>query len=319
MKTPIYEPSLSFSLRHQHAIANDSRVFFADVPPSLTDNQHVLKFRNIQMHRPRSYDAFTAARTNALLNMETDAELWVKSTIPAPNVEDRETLLTLAKMTNNAYFGHSSKDWYPLEPYWGNISYPFGWEPDADGFRGYIFVSEDNSTVVLSVKGTSAGWLVGDGGPTVKKDKLNDNLLFSCCCATFGVPVVAFEAPGEKLAASRLHLPSQPSTHHITHVYHTADPIPMGVCTGITSACAIGGCHLGKVIKYDTVGKWNWTVDVRTHSIVKVIESILAEDWELPSEGNPGRQVPELGDEDGCIDCYNWEYGDYSKRLSRED
>ena len=26
--------------------------------------------------------------------------------------------------------------------------------------------------------------------------------------ATFGVPVVAFETPGEKLAASRLHLPS---------------------------------------------------------------------------------------------------------------
>lgn len=65
-------------------------------------------------------------------------------------------------------------------------SEPFGWEPDADGFRGYVFVSEDNSTVVLSVKGTSAGWAVGGGGPTVKKDKLNDNLLFSCCCARVG-------------------------------------------------------------------------------------------------------------------------------------
>jgi putative lipase involved disintegration of autophagic bodies len=155
--------------------------------------------------------------------------------------------------------------------------YPFGWEPDADGFRGHIFVSTDNSTVIVSIKGTSAFWLVGDGGPTVKKDKLNDNLLFSCCCAkvgptwspvcdchsggykcdrsclekslvkdslfypigvnlynnvtylyphaniwvighslggalaslvgvTFGAPVVAFEAPGEKLAAARLHI-----------------------------------------------------------------------------------------------------------------
>lgn len=26
--------------------------------------------------------------------------------------------------------------------------------------------------------------------------------------ATFGVPVVAFETPGEKMAATRLHLPS---------------------------------------------------------------------------------------------------------------
>jgi len=47
-------------------------------------------------------------------------------------------------------------------------------------------VSEDNSTVVLSVKGTSGPWVAGGGGPTVKKDKLNDNLLFSCCCARVG-------------------------------------------------------------------------------------------------------------------------------------
>ncbi|KAG2749219.1 hypothetical protein P692DRAFT_20924999, partial [Suillus brevipes Sb2] len=66
-------------------------------------------------------------------------------------------------------------------------------------------------------------------------------------------------APSEKLAATRLHLPSPPSTQHITHVFHTADPIPMGTCTGVTSSCGIAGyametrCHLGKVIRYDTV------------------------------------------------------------------
>lgn len=47
-------------------------------------------------------------------------------------------------------------------------------------------VSDDNSTVVLSIKGTSAGWITGGGGPTTRKDKLNDNLLFSCCCAKVG-------------------------------------------------------------------------------------------------------------------------------------
>src|ERR1700722_16590218 len=60
--------------------------------------------------------------------------------------------------------------------------YMFGWEPDEDGFRGHVFATQDNSTVVLSIKGTSAG-LFGGGGPTAAKDKLNDNLLFSCCCA----------------------------------------------------------------------------------------------------------------------------------------
>ena len=58
---------------------------------------------------------------------------------------------------------------------------PVGWEPDDDGFRGYVFATEDNSTVVLTIKGTSVPII--DGGPTVGKDKLNDNLLFSCCCA----------------------------------------------------------------------------------------------------------------------------------------
>jgi putative lipase involved disintegration of autophagic bodies len=65
-------------------------------------------------------------------------------------------------------------------------SSPFGWTPIDDGLRGHVFVSEDNSTVIISVKGTSAPWIAGGTGPTIKKDKLNDNLLFSCCCARVG-------------------------------------------------------------------------------------------------------------------------------------
>jgi hypothetical protein len=56
-------------------------------------------------------------------------------------------------------------------------SYPFGWEPDEEGFRGYVFATPDNSTIVVSIKGTSTGWF-GNGGPTSEKDKKNDNLLF---------------------------------------------------------------------------------------------------------------------------------------------
>jgi lipase ATG15 len=53
---------------------------------------------------------------------------------------------------------------------------------------------------------------------------------------SFGAPVVAFEAPGEKMAAKRLHLPMPPGMPTdkmgITHVYNNADPIPMGLCVG---------------------------------------------------------------------------------------
>lgn len=133
--------------------------------------------------------------------------------------------------------------------------------------------------------------------------------------ATFGVPVVAFEAPGEKMAAGRLHLPSPPSTQHITHVYHTADPIAMGTCNGIFSSCAIAGfamesrCHLGESVVYDTVSELSWAVDIRTHGIVNVIENVLNITW-APAQA-VGREVPEAKAETDCVECYSWEFGDF--------
>ena len=46
---------------------------------------------------------------------------------------------------------------------------PFGWHA-SDGFRGHIFLSSDNSTIVLAIKGTTLQ------GETSKLDKFNDNL-----------------------------------------------------------------------------------------------------------------------------------------------
>ncbi|KAF4597097.1 hypothetical protein EYR40_007547 [Pleurotus pulmonarius] len=299
-------------------------------------------------------------------------------------------------MTSNAYTNPNATDWYPLDRFPDNNTLPFGWEPDADGFRGHVFVSEDNSTVVVSVKGTSAGWMVGGGGPTVAKDKLNDNLLFSCCCAkvgptwspvcgchqggykcgqtclersladdslfysvginlynnvtymypnaniwmighslggslaslignTFGAPVVTFEAPPEKLAATRLHLPTPPSAQHITHVFHTADPIAMGTCNGVRSLCAIGGyameskCHMGTIVKYDTITDLGWSADSRTHGILVIIERLLGTDWWREKHGDASegetsdgrakdREVPAPTLDEDCVDCFDWEF-----------
>lgn len=60
--------------------------------------------------------------------------------------------------------------------------------------------------------------------------------------ATFGIPTVTFEAPGDLLAAKRLHLPLPPGADWhdnrpefgITHVYTNSDPIPQGV---VSCAC----------------------------------------------------------------------------------
>lgn len=62
---------------------------------------------------------------------------------------------------------------------------------------------------------------------------------------SFGAPVVTVEAPGDLLPARRLHLPLPPGMPAdktgITHVYHNADPIPMGACTGAYSGCYAAG------------------------------------------------------------------------------
>lgn len=126
------------------------------------------------------------------------AEAWNIEEIPGPNVTDKETILTFAKMTLDAY---------TLKPFTGewqdvkggfNYSQSFGWE--GDGLRGHIYADKDNSTVVIGLKGTSAGRCpvrttrsfvdiaiaVFDGSGTTTNDKVNDNLFFSCCCAQQG-------------------------------------------------------------------------------------------------------------------------------------
>jgi len=77
---------------------------------------------------------------------------------------------------------------------------------------------------------------------------------------------------------------------------------------------------------YDTVTNASWSVDVRTHGIVTVIEKVLSEPW--PPSAEIGREVPEPVTEDDCVvsysscvirdviviyanqECFSWEFGD---------
>jgi putative lipase involved disintegration of autophagic bodies len=223
-RAPIFNPdvatTLNFELRHVHGLNIErGRSVFRDVPASSSlsfstlasgspRRKMRLQSKRIKVHRPRSQHQFHAARQQLRLRPKQNYAQswrvdWNEDEIDGPDVRDRETLLLLAKMTNDAYLSPGESGWYDLGENWNAVciisilsdvswhtidfrhhrsqSYPFGWEPDADGFRGHIFATPDNSTVVLSIKGTSPKVL--GGGPTSKKDKLNDNLLWSCCCA----------------------------------------------------------------------------------------------------------------------------------------
>ncbi|KAG6865975.1 hypothetical protein C0991_009977 [Blastosporella zonata] len=257
--------ALQFQLRHLHAVSDSAHVVFSDVQPRTLDahsndqgpfsDLYTIRSRKISSFRPPSFQAFSNARIRSIRFGQSEHLQWNEEEIVGPDVERRETLLELAKMTNNAY----------LVP--GEAGCP-----------------ESNIWIIGHSLGGALASLLG---------------------ATFGAPVVTFESPGERMAARRLHLPSPPSTHHITHVYHSADPIAMGTCNGVLSSCALAGyamesrCHLGKTIFYDTVTNLSWTVDIRTHGIVNVIEKLLSDAWAPSVE--VGREVPEPQAEDDCV------------------
>ncbi|KAF9577578.1 putative lipase atg15, partial [Lunasporangiospora selenospora] len=274
---------------------------------------HRLKVRATTSIKPRDQSFRSQGFRSAVQKDQSiGPESWSRQVVPAPDMSDKETIVQLGKMNYNSYTEVESPGWYDLEGHW-KVNTTFGWE--EDGVRGHIFASEDNSTMVIAIKGTSAA-LVGGGGATAPRDKINDNLLFSCCCAkvdrtwrpvcdcntggyncdqkcvedsvnsddvyygtamsilwaiqdlypdadvwltghslggglsallglTFGVPTTTFEAPGDRLAAQRLHLPMPPVINWedfpLFQVGHTADPIFQGVCNGPSSTCYFSG------------------------------------------------------------------------------
>jgi len=132
-----------------------------------------IRTKRTQVNRAKDQKSFHEARRRSLHARESTILDWEEHEILAPDTSDRSTVMELARMTGNAYFKPDDKGWYDVGGQW-NSSFPFGWEPVDDGFRGHIFVSDDNSTVVLSIKGTT---LLGRG-PTASKDKWNDNRLY---------------------------------------------------------------------------------------------------------------------------------------------
>lgn len=104
---------------------------------------------------------------------------WNLDTVMGPNITEKDTILTLAHMMANAYEPEPHTGaWKDVDGSFSNDTLGFGWE--EDGIRGYIYNNKDSSIVVITIKGGSLA--IWDGGGTVKNDKENVNLLFSCCC-----------------------------------------------------------------------------------------------------------------------------------------
>jgi len=141
---------------------------------------------------------------------EDDDELrWEEVEVDAPDLTDKQTVLNLARMANDAYATPGESRWMELDKF--NLvssllsfppslppslflsfttdapfsllsqTLPFGWGEDDAGLRGHVFADSTNSTLVVSIKGTSLDGPVPKGGSTARLDRINDNKLFSCC------------------------------------------------------------------------------------------------------------------------------------------
>ncbi|KAM0334399.1 hypothetical protein ACHAQA_001425 [Verticillium albo-atrum] len=149
---------------------------------SLKARSKSLTIERLVDRRPHVVDPMVvAARERGFVNTLSPSA-WTIDDTPGPDTSDKETVLTLARMTANAYVEDEDQpDWEDVgAPF--NRSADFGWQ--TDGLRGHIFADENNSTVVIGLKGTSMA--VFDGEGTTSNDKLNDNLFFSCCCGQQG-------------------------------------------------------------------------------------------------------------------------------------
>lgn len=116
--------SLQFELRHVHAVTPAAQVYFSDLSTSSLRAQSSLslKARPVKRHIPSSLNAFNDARARSMLRGQSDALDWHEEEVLGPDVESRETLQVLAKMTNNAYYdGPQEKGWYDLGGNWTQV------------------------------------------------------------------------------------------------------------------------------------------------------------------------------------------------------
>ena len=119
LQEPKEEPDnvLRLELRQLHAVSSSAQVVFADVRApisSLADNTYTLRSRRTRRHRPASLDAFSQARTASVRFAQTLDIPWDEDEVEGPDVESRETLLQLAKITHNAYVPPDDPQWYDL-------------------------------------------------------------------------------------------------------------------------------------------------------------------------------------------------------------
>jgi lipase ATG15 len=125
---------------------------FLSPVPKLTARSETLNIQRLADRSDARIDRLLDAGRERGSPMELSVDAWTVDEVPSPNVTDKETVLSMARMAADAYVLDDQGDgWFDVGSGF-NYTDDFGWT--NDGLRGHVFVDETNQTVVIAVKGT---------------------------------------------------------------------------------------------------------------------------------------------------------------------
>lgn len=107
-----------------------------------------LSDRRVSKMQTLYHDARTSGMATTL-----DSSEWIIDEVSGPNTRDKETVISLAKMSWNAYTAEPGTGEWQDETGKFNHSQSFGWE--GDSLRGHVFADKDNTTIIIAIKGTT--------------------------------------------------------------------------------------------------------------------------------------------------------------------
>jgi len=121
----------------------------------LIARSQMTNIQRLKDRRPSTVEPMLAAARALGYSPASLPSAWVVDSVAGPNITDKETVVNLAEMAANSYATNESEtDWRDIGKF--NRTGDFGWEDD--GLRGHIFADENNSTIVIGIKGTKPGW-----------------------------------------------------------------------------------------------------------------------------------------------------------------
>ncbi|KAK5383945.1 hypothetical protein LTR20_008226 [Exophiala xenobiotica] len=170
--------SISASVYEMLQLTSETHLKYESIRPVTIRSQPMLLSRRVQQSSKPLQPNFN--NNNRVVSYDANEQevTWEQAPTTVPDVSNKPTEINLAKMCSDAYV------LAPLEPDWLNSSLgfnrtdSFGWK--GDGLRGHVFTDNKNETVIIAFKGTT----IDPREKWRNNDRLNDNLLFSCCCAS---------------------------------------------------------------------------------------------------------------------------------------